>query len=161
MARTRVKLDSWRFWISVAFAGIVVLFGCVIYLVSVKFSEDADRRTQAALANTTQVTSCITSARSSPQILKLLDFLDVIANNSIAANTAALKAQPTGPLVKVRQDSLRRLKPALPTIKAFRDGTTAGQRTIESCKALAKQLNVDIKPLLKGGSVATRKSGTT
>lgn len=151
-AQARRRLDSWRFWISVAFAGIVILFGCVIYLVSNKFSEDADRRTQAALANTTQVASCITSARSAPNVLHLLDFLDVLANNSIISNESALKAQPTGPLVKTRKDSLRRLRPALPTIEAFRLATERGQRTISDCKALASKLDVDINPLLKEGS---------
>lgn len=147
----RAKLDSWRLWISIAFAGIAILTIGMIYLVSAKFSQDADRRAQQKVANATQVVTCITAARSAPNVLRLLDLLGVLARNSIIANQAALKTDPKGPLSKVRKDSLRRLRPSLSTISVFRKATIKSRRTIAECRALATKLGVDIAPLLKEG----------
>lgn len=148
----RAKLDSWRFWISIAFAGIAILTIGMIYLVSVKFSQDADRRAQLKISNSTQVVTCITAARSTPNVLRFLDLISVLTNNSIAANRAALAADPRGPLSVIRRDSLRRLRPAVPTIRLFRNATIKARRTIPECRALARKLDVNIEPLLKEGT---------
>lgn len=145
----RVRLDSWRFWISCAFGGIAILTIGMIYLVSVKFSQDADRRAQQKIANAAQVTTCIATARATPNVLKFLELIDVLASNSIAANESALKADPNGPLSEIRKESLRRLRPAIPTIKSFRESTLKSKRTINDCRILAKKLEVNIVPLLK------------
>lgn len=147
----RDELDSWKIWVMVAYAGIVLLFIATIYLVSSKLSQDADRRAQTKIANATQVTTCIVSARSTPNILKFLDLIDVLASNSIIANRAALAADPNGPLADIRKDSLHRLRPAASTIKSFREATLRSRRTISDCKALAKKLDVEIAPLLREG----------
>lgn len=150
--QARARLDSWRFWITMFGFGLAILTVGMIYLVSAKFSQDADRRAQLKISNGNQVTACIVAARSTPNVLRLLDFLDVLATNSITATRAALKVQPTGELVQIRKDSLARLRPALPTIKAFREATVMSRRTIPECRTLATKLDTDIEPLLQEGS---------
>lgn len=146
--QTRVRLDSWRFWMVVAYVGLAIILGCVIYLFSKQSQDESDRRAAAKVANTAQVTSCISSYRQAPNTLRVLDLLDVLADNSIQANEEALKADPTGPLAQIRKNSLLRLKPAVPTIRLFRETTILNQRTLKQCQELAFKLDVPIGPLL-------------
>lgn len=161
MTAVRVNMDSWRLWMMVAFAGIVLLFICVLVLFAKQTNANARERerisadkvaaaTQARIANNNQVQSCVASYRSSPNVLRILDLLDVLANNSIAANTAAREQDPNSPLDEVRKQSLIRLRPAPRTILTFRLAVKKDQRTKKECEALAKKLHVDIRPLLKG-----------
>lgn len=160
MSAARVQLDSWRFWIGVAYAGIVLLFVCILVLFSKQINSQARERERAAadvaaataqakIANAAQVGSCVTAWRTAPNVLRILDLLDVLASNSIIANTAALQQDPGSPLTDVRKASLRRLAPAPGTIRVFRDATLKDKRTLTECRALAKKLGVDIESFIR------------
>lgn len=160
MTAAQVRLDSWRVWMMVAFAGIVLLFICVLVLFAKQQNANARERdrtqaaktealAQAKIANSNQVGACVAAYRSAPNVLRILDVLDVLAGNSLMANRDALKREPDSPLTPIRRASLKRLGPAPHTIQVFRDATIKDQRTLAECKALATKLHVDIEPFLK------------
>jgi hypothetical protein len=144
----RVKLDSWRFWIGVAYFGLVLLFVCILVLFSKQSDANARERTKLATANSASVGACVSAWRSAPNVLRILDLLDVLAYNSIKANRAAIEQDPMSPLTPIRRASLKRLAPAPQTIEVFRRGTKKDQKTLAECKMLAAKLHVNIKAFL-------------
>lgn len=160
MTAARIRMDSWRFWMMAAFAGIVLLFICVLVLFAKQQNANARERgrtqvakseavAQAKIANSNQVGACVAAWRSAPNVLRILDVLDVLAGNSIIANQQALQQDPGSPLTPIRKASLRRLQPAPRTIEAFRGAVKKDQRSLGECRALARKLHVDIEPFLK------------
>ncbi len=99
----------------------------------------ADKKAQAI----TQVGQCFQQVKNSPQVLRILGIVDILASNSITANQQALEAQPEGALAKTRRDSLSRLEPARNDLRQFIRRTAENAPTKQSCKDLADRLGVD------------------
>ncbi len=99
----------------------------------------ADKKAQSIA----QVAQCFTSVKNSPQVLRILGIVDILATNSIKANRAAIEADPGSPLTETRQDSLDRLEPARNDLRAFIRRTAENAPTTKSCTELAADLGVD------------------
>ena len=109
----------------------------------------ADRKS----ASTAQVNQCYVSVRNAPAVFRILDLIDVLATNSIIANTQALAtSEPNDPLTNIRRQSLERLLPARAQLRTFGAEAKVQTPTVSACHKLAQQLGVDDRKLRPKGA---------
>lgn len=119
-----------------------------LYLFNQRQTENSRRLEQARSAATAEITSCFSALRDGPDTVKLLDLVVFLANNSIRANRAALHAASTSPeLQRIRHASIERLIPQRDTALKFRARIRETTPTLAECKARAKVLGIDPRPI--------------
>jgi hypothetical protein len=141
----REFLSDWRFWTGVAYFGIVCTIVALFVLFNRTAREDAYRVASTRAAATAQVVTCFASSKTAPVVRGFLTAHEVVIENSLIANQAALKLLgPRDPLYPILADSIVRLDEAKANahdlIRLF--GKTTPTRT--SCTQLAHRLNVTV-----------------
>ncbi len=135
-------LDSWQFWMVIAYFAIVVVMASLVVLGVKVIHTQADRAAEVKSSQTAQVAACVSNAKNSPDIQKIIGAIGTLANSQIISTEQALKASPDDELAGVRKAALRRLKPARAAAVKFGRQIKARTPTIEQCKKLAERLNV-------------------
>lgn len=140
------KRRSVNFLVGVCAAISVCAFILAIWTVVRQSQADAvhaaDRKAQAV----SQVNACYQQVENTPKVLKILELIQTLAENSIISNEAAIAAtSPNDKLTSVREDALNRLRPAAADMAEYIRETKATAPTVADCAALAKHLHVDRK----------------
>lgn len=150
-ARARRVFGDWRFWTILLVIAVAWLAIWTLHLTLQQADENANRIASQKAQAQTEVTNCFQGVANGPKLVKLGNGLVAIADNSIKANTAALAASAGDPdLNRIRQQSLRRLRPAKANFKAFVKSLKEATPTVTKCKKLAFALHVDPKAIRKG-----------
>lgn len=137
-------LDSWRFWMLIAYLAIVAVVVTLIVLGVKIVNTQADQAAEEKAAQTAQVLQCVSSARNSPDIQSIVGAIGSLANSSIISTRQALVAYPNGELAEVRRASLKRLTIARNAARKFGRQIKSRTPSLASCKRLAGRLNVSL-----------------
>ena len=136
-------LDSWKFWVAVAYAGLAgVLLGLYV-LFENQSNETARRIAIQRSAAQASVSACVTSVKNAPLSRGFAEAHRALVANQILTTTAALQASPSSdPLYEVRLASLHRLEKAMANadklIMVVKDTTPTKAR----CNAIAEGLGL-------------------
>lgn len=141
--RAREFLSLWQFWMVIAFFGLATVAVYSLHLSDRQAREEGARAASVRAAALTQVGQCFTSAKNAPITLGFIDAHEAIIDNGILANRAALNVDPTGPLAKVREESIMRLEKAKANTAALRLLIVRNTPTIDKCVGIAGKLGVD------------------
>ncbi len=143
--KIRRRLDSWRFWVGIAYFGIAaVVLGLVVAFSRVS-SEAAKRAATQQAANQARVTQCAVAVRNAPIVAGFVDGQRAIIRNSILATIGALaNTARTDPLYRVRLASLSRLQEALSNTNQLAGLVSATTPTMASCDRVAAALRVPL-----------------
>lgn len=142
--RIRFLLRDWKLWTGIAYFALL-LTG--LYLFNQRQDENARRADQARSAAVAEVTSCYTALRDGPDTVKLLSLVVFLADNSIRANSAALRTSASPELQRIRRASIARLLPQRETARRFVRRVQEATPTLAECKARARTLGIDPKPI--------------
>lgn len=135
--------DTWKFWVSAALFGVIVLFILMFFLFKKTVHQDAIREASLKANNAAQVASCFNNVKNAPIIEGFIDAHAAIINNSIISTEAALKVSaPNDPLNVIRRQSLVRLRKARKNSNDLKELLAAQNVTEGDCIKLAKRLNV-------------------
>lgn len=133
----RDTLDSWRFWVGVAYFGLAA---CIIALF-VLYLDQSDTKERAASA---QVVDCVNLVDRAPALLGLLDSAELAIRVQIYTTEKNLQgSSPTA-----RTEDLVGLRRALGTVHVFRKKFASETPTAEDCVMLSRKLGVyvPVKP---------------
>lgn len=123
---------------------VVVSLGLSAWTFVRQSNADAIRQADRKAQSTTQVGQCFQQVKNAPQVMRILEIVDILASNSITANKQALDASDAGdPLRATRIASLKRLVPARNDLRAFIRRTAEQAPTTKQCNQLADELGVD------------------
>lgn len=137
-ARIRMLLDSWRWWVGVAYFGLAA---CVLAL-AILFASQARSDTDRRVGDTAAVLDCLQRVSRVPATLQVIAALEQSILNQLETTREALKADPRSPLTQVRADSLRRLTVAMSQVTAFRKSVLETAPSRSNCEDLARALHV-------------------
>lgn len=149
--RLRLRLDSWQFWVGVAYFGLALVI-VALWVVFSRQSDEAARRAvqqqEAASAlkasNISQVNGCITAAQNRPIVFGFINGQAAIINSQILSTSQALAlTSADDPLYLVREKALTRLNSAANNNKALKELIIKTTPTLKQCKDLANKLHVD------------------
>jgi hypothetical protein len=138
--RLRVRLDDWRFWVGVAYAGVVLSIVAILFVDQRLNRESANRAATERATQVAQVHNCFQSANERPHLLGTLDAVQLNIQNSIDTLKEYLVASPSGPLVGARRSALKRNYVALKHIDALKREVKDAYPTVAACKKLQKTL---------------------
>lgn len=146
----REHMSDWKFWVGVAYLGLILTVVALVVLFNRTAREEASRAASGKAAATTQVGQCFTSVKTAPVLKGFIDAHESIIQNSLLGNEAALKASPKDdPLRGIRVRSIVRLNAAQKNVDELRKLITAGTPTEKKCVALAASLGVDASRYVK------------
>lgn len=135
----RTILDSWQFWVGVAYFGLA---GCVVALFLLYSDQSKDDASRAA-ADSARVIECRQQVETAPAVIELVNSIELIVTNQIAATVDAIMAQPGNVTLNAsRRQSVERMRVARTRVQEFRDRYTKSRPTSEYCDKLARQLHV-------------------
>lgn len=109
MTGMRLRVDSWRFWVGVAYFGIVVTIVGLYIIYTKQNREDTKRVAEARAAAVQQVATCFAGVKNAPVVRGFVAGQKALIVNGIDGNRAALKISQDAKLRAVREASLRRL----------------------------------------------------
>ena len=132
----------------VRFLGVIVIisFSLSGWTVVQQSEANAERTADRKATNTAQVARCFQQVRDSPDVLKTLRLLDVLATSSIIANKQALAAGGDPEIKRIRQASLNRLVPARMSLRNLIGRSESAVPTQQTCEQRAASLDVDPAP---------------
>jgi hypothetical protein len=140
----REIMSDWRFWMGVAYAGIILTVVALVFLFSKIAHEEASRTATARAGAATQVGQCFTSVKNAPVTEGFIDAHEAIIVNGLIANRASLNASPLNdPLHQIRLKSILRLEKAQRNVTQLRKLIRAATPTRKKCIDLAHTLGVD------------------
>lgn len=151
----RVRVDSWRFWVGVAYLGIVLTI-VGLYIVYVKQSREETKRVAEARATAVQqVAGCFAGVKNAPVVAGFIAGERALIVNSIDGNRAALKihGQPAE-LTRIRNASLVRLSAARRNVNKLAELIAKTTPTRKACVQLAIHTHVPYQQY-----VGTRRNG--
>lgn len=148
--QVRGKVDNWRFWMVLAYFGIVLAL-CGLLVVYLKANSEETKRVASTRATEIQaVTTCFAAVKNAPVVAGFLAGQNALIINGIDGNQAALKIKGQDPKLRaVREESLARLKIAqanVTTLATLIKGTTP---TTDSCVDLAVKTHVPYQQFLR------------
>lgn len=126
--------------------GIVVLtaFTVSIWVLVQQRDIVAERTAERKARETSDVAQCFEQVANAPRVSRILNLIGVLADNSIAANRAALTvSSPDDPLRTVREQSIARLIPARADLREFIRLVDEQTPTKAKCVELADRLGVE------------------
>lgn len=141
--KTRRRLDTWHFWVGVAYVGLalVAIWLLVTYLQTGRNTSQrrADERAQQISA----VTACFAAVANAPLAKGFIDGQGAIIQNGIDANVAILDADHlSAKQKKIRVDSLARLNRAKLNNDELERFIVQTTPTKKGCVALAVKTHV-------------------
>lgn len=151
-SRVRKYLDSWRFWMGVAYFGLAMCMLALYVLFATQADERAARLAQQRALNTSQVSQCLQSLDSGPAIRAITASLEETTRNAIITTEDLLARAPVGEVAAIRRASLVKLRQSLVGIREFDSRIVETTPTLQECRGLAERLDVDIAKLRKGRS---------
>lgn len=146
MTRTdhvRFALSDWRFWMGIAYFGLVSVVVGLFVLFNRTAREEALRTASAKSAAIAQVSQCFLGVRNAPVVEGFVDSHEAIIENGLLVNKASIAAAPGDPLNPIRRKAIVRLTAAknnADELKRLVESTTPTRR---SCVVLAGKLGVD------------------
>lgn len=140
------------FWIVFICAWVIVAsLGLSSWTFVRQSQSETIRKADLKAQSSTKVSTCFNQVENGPAVLGALRLIDTLATNSIKANKAALKAQPTSPLTPSRKAALGRIGPARADLRRLIRQSQAKVPKVADCFKLAAQLGVDPKPFQPKG----------
>lgn len=158
MTGLRLQVDTWRFWVGIAYLGIVLTI-VGLYVVYVKQNREETKRLSEQRASAVQqVATCFTGVKNAPVVAGFIGGEKALITNSIDGNRAALKIKGQDPkLGDVRRASLKRLLVAKANIDILTTLIRKTTPTRKSCVQLALKTHVPYQPLLTPHRNTVRK----
>lgn len=146
--KVRHRLDNWKFWMLIAYFGLVFVMVWLFFLNRQTAEQAAARQAQQKAANTAQVADCYQALRNAPALMGILDSVDLLAESSMKSSKAALQADPDSLLTPVRRASIERLERAREGVAVFAKAMVEQTPTLPECNHLAARLGVDPSPYM-------------
>jgi hypothetical protein len=118
----------------------------------------AREEAEMTASNTQQVVACLRGVTDVPLLLSALDGLDAALQSQVEGARDAIVREPGSPLNPTRQRALKRAMKARAALSRIVIGDEASgglwgmRRTLPQCQTLARNLEVDITPLLEDDS---------
>lgn len=138
----RTRLDTWKFWVGVAYVGLIAVI-VALFVIQRDLANEQARRTAAERAAAVgQVQQCRAQAESRPQLLSLVRAIRLNAANSATSLRGLLRLNPTGPSAELRRASLARARRSVNAADAFTRRLRENMPTDRECRALARRLHV-------------------
>lgn len=138
--------DNWKFWVSISYFAIVACIVSLYVLFGRQADEAARRQATQTAAASQQVSQCVNAVRNRPDLLRLLNLIGGLADNSIRNTKAARTAQPDSPLDELRAHSIAVLSKQKQAVTKFINATNKSTPTHEKCVVLARKLRVPLLP---------------
>lgn len=139
----RELLDSWKFWVGVAYAGLAAVVVALFILFEQQSNETARRIAIQRSTAEASLSACVNGVKNAPVVAGFLDSHRAIITNSILATTAAIQASPANdPLLPVRQASITRLQKALRNVDELDELVANTTPTRARCDTLAATLGL-------------------
>lgn len=145
----RVKVDNWRFWMVIAYFGIVLAL-CGLLAVYLKASSEETKRIAETRASAIQqVTSCFVAVKNAPVVAGFVAGTKALIANGIDGNEAALEIKGQPPkLVKIRHQSITRLTKARRNVNNLAALIQKTTPTKKGCVKLAVKTRVPYQQFL-------------
>lgn len=146
MTRTdhvRFALSDWRFWMGIAYFGLVMVIVGLFVLFNRTAHEEAARAATAKSAGIAQVSQCFVAVRNAPLVDGFIRSHEAIIENGLLTNKASIAASPGDPLNPIRRRAIVRLTAAKANADELKRLTRATTPTRHSCVVLAGKLRVD------------------
>lgn len=149
----RQKLDDWRFWVGVAYFGLVAVVVALFFINRDISREQTREAAEQRASSVSQVSTCADAVRNAPDVEALIAAIRFNVSDRVAATKDAIRVAPEGdPLAKVRQESLVRLRNQLARIDRLTAGFRKSTPTRAKCNALARKVGVPIPFPQKGAA---------
>jgi Na+/melibiose symporter-like transporter len=106
MTRTdhvRFALSDWRFWMGIAYFGLVMVIVGLFVLFNRTAREEAARAATAKSAGIAQVSQCFVAVRNAPVVDGFIRSHEAIIENGLLTNKASIAASPGDPLNPIRR----------------------------------------------------------
>lgn len=160
--KTRRRLDTWHFWVGVAYVGLalVTIWLLVTYLETGR--NTTERRNDERAQQIQAVASCFSAVANSPVVFGFINGQGAIIQNGIDSNQALLDADHlTAREHRIRVKSLARLKKARSNNNALDLLFTQTTPTKRACISLAVKTHVAYQEFLPKPAKPKPAKGTT
>lgn len=161
--------SKWRWGLAVGFVLVVslatVFLSGIVYLqrdeindlqaanLAIRVERATEKKAQMTAENTTRVSQCVVQATQGPDFRLALDLLRTVGQNQLVAARIMLQTSPNDPMevIRNRKKIVRNLPAQIGAVNRLINRSRSG-RNIGNCRALARELGVNIKPLLRSGT---------
>jgi len=140
----RVFLDSWKPWVGVAYVALVVMIVVLFFFNQDLAREQAAREATQRAGAISQRDNCLRMVENNPDLIAIIDAVQLNAQNNAESARAALAIEPEGPLANVRRASIARANAAIAAAQQFKEQIESTTPTLADCVALAKRLGVPV-----------------
>jgi hypothetical protein len=135
-------LDNWKVWMGVAYFGLAALVVWLFFLNQTVAKETAARAATQKAGAVSQRDNCYRQIDNNPDLIAIINAVGQNSRNSILSAKAALKLEPTGPLVAVRLGTIARAQAAIAAAEKFQHQILKTTPTVRKCDELALRLGL-------------------
>lgn len=141
--KARHFLDNWRFWVGVAYLGVVFCLVVLYFLNRDIAREQAARAATQKAGAISQRDNCYRMVDNNPDLIAIIDAVELNAQNSVESSRASLEIDPDGLLAPVRRASIARALSAIDAADKFKEQIASNTPTLKRCDALAIRLGLE------------------
>jgi len=143
--RARGFLDSWKFWVAIAYFGLVAVIVALYFLNRDVSREQAARAAEQKAGALAQRDDCYRRLEANPDLLALLETMADDRRDRIQASLDSIAAQPDSELNAIRRESIAKSRRAIRGIDRFTRQIQAATPSIDECDALSVRLGLQPK----------------